>query len=125
MDELHEQTINLLNFQQMPTGVFDVQVAFNMIDVTAESSIRGSGGAKDLQSSAPAIGNSCRHAAVCCCKHRYSMHTLFHLYRVGQECLHRDFARRWPVSTCSCAKPEDSPSNVNVAGRDEIWLRAG
>jgi aspartate-semialdehyde dehydrogenase len=32
MDELHEQTVNLLNFQTMPTGVFDVQVAFNMID---------------------------------------------------------------------------------------------
>src|SRR5215469_8812932 len=31
MDELHEQTINLLSFQQMPTGVFDTQVAFNMI----------------------------------------------------------------------------------------------
>jgi len=26
------KTVNLLNFQQMPTGVFDVQVAFNMID---------------------------------------------------------------------------------------------
>src|SRR5882672_6261013 len=32
MDELHEQTINLLSFQQMPTGVFDSQVAFNMLD---------------------------------------------------------------------------------------------
>src|SRR5215472_739087 len=32
MDELHEQTVNLLSFQQLPTGVFDSQVAFNMID---------------------------------------------------------------------------------------------
>src|SRR5215471_11054126 len=31
MDELHEQTVNLLSFQQMPTKVFDSQVAFNMI----------------------------------------------------------------------------------------------
>src|SRR5207244_1433932 len=31
MDELHEQTVNLLSFQQMPTGVFDTQVAFNML----------------------------------------------------------------------------------------------
>jgi aspartate-semialdehyde dehydrogenase len=31
MDELHEQTINLLSFQQLPMVVFDVQVAFNMV----------------------------------------------------------------------------------------------
>jgi len=32
MDELHEQTVNLLSFQQLPTSVFDVQVAFNMVE---------------------------------------------------------------------------------------------
>ncbi len=32
MDELHEQTVNLLSFQQLPKVVFDTQVAFNIID---------------------------------------------------------------------------------------------
>jgi aspartate-semialdehyde dehydrogenase len=31
MDELHEQTINLLSFQELPKQVFDAQVAFNML----------------------------------------------------------------------------------------------
>ena len=31
MDELHEQTVNLLSFQQLPKKVFDTQVAFNMV----------------------------------------------------------------------------------------------
>src|ERR1700674_3349657 len=31
MDELHEQTGNLLSFQQLPKNVFDTQVAFNMV----------------------------------------------------------------------------------------------
>lgn len=31
MDELHEQTVNLLSFQQLPKTVFDAQVAFNML----------------------------------------------------------------------------------------------
>ena len=31
MDELHEQTVNLLSFQNLPKNVFDVQVAFNMV----------------------------------------------------------------------------------------------
>jgi aspartate-semialdehyde dehydrogenase len=31
MDELHQQTVNLLSFQALPKEVFDAQVAFNMI----------------------------------------------------------------------------------------------
>jgi aspartate-semialdehyde dehydrogenase len=31
MDELHEQTVNLLSFQEQPKNVFDIQVAFNMV----------------------------------------------------------------------------------------------
>lgn len=31
MDELHEQTVNLLSFQQLPKNIFDVQIAFNMV----------------------------------------------------------------------------------------------
>lgn len=31
MDELHQQTVNLLSFQALPKDVFDVQVAFNMV----------------------------------------------------------------------------------------------
>jgi aspartate-semialdehyde dehydrogenase len=30
MDELHQQTVNLLSFQALPKDVFDVQVAFNL-----------------------------------------------------------------------------------------------
>ena len=31
MDELHEQTLNLLSFQELPKKVFDAQVAFNLL----------------------------------------------------------------------------------------------
>ena len=31
MDELHEQTVNLLSFQELPKKCFDVQVAFNIV----------------------------------------------------------------------------------------------
>ncbi len=31
MDELHQQTVNLLSFQQLPKKIFDAQVAFNMV----------------------------------------------------------------------------------------------
>ena len=38
MDELHEQTVNLLSFQQLPKQVFDVQVAFNIVARYGEQS---------------------------------------------------------------------------------------
>ncbi len=31
MDELHQQTVNLLSFQPLPKDVYDVQIAFNML----------------------------------------------------------------------------------------------
>ena len=39
MDELHEQTVNLLSFQQLPKSVFDTQVAFNLSDRYGEKSL--------------------------------------------------------------------------------------
>ena len=31
MDELHEQTVNLLSFQELPKNIFDIQTAFNLV----------------------------------------------------------------------------------------------
>jgi aspartate-semialdehyde dehydrogenase len=38
MDELHEQTVNLLSFQPLPKKIFDTQVAFNMVARYGEQS---------------------------------------------------------------------------------------
>ena len=38
MDELHQQTLNLLSIQSLPKTVFDAQVAFNMLDRYGEES---------------------------------------------------------------------------------------
>ncbi len=37
VDELHQQTVTLLNFQNMPKDVFDMQVAFNLTPVLGEA----------------------------------------------------------------------------------------
>jgi aspartate-semialdehyde dehydrogenase len=38
MDEMHQQTVNLLSFQPLPKDVFDAQVAFNMVAVYGQKS---------------------------------------------------------------------------------------
>ncbi len=37
VDELHQQTVTLLNFQSMPKDVYDTQVAFNLTPVAGEA----------------------------------------------------------------------------------------
>jgi aspartate-semialdehyde dehydrogenase len=37
MDELHQQTINLLSFQTLPRDVYDAQAAYNLLSGTGES----------------------------------------------------------------------------------------
>jgi aspartate-semialdehyde dehydrogenase len=39
LDELHEQTVNLLSFQQIPKTIFDTQVAFNLVAQYGENSL--------------------------------------------------------------------------------------
>jgi aspartate-semialdehyde dehydrogenase len=38
MDELHQQTVNLLSFQALPRTIFDAQVAYNLLSGLGESS---------------------------------------------------------------------------------------
>jgi aspartate-semialdehyde dehydrogenase len=38
MDELHQQTVNLLSFQGLPRAVYDAQVAYNLLDGLGEAS---------------------------------------------------------------------------------------
>ena len=33
MDELHQQTVNLLSFQSLPREQYDAQVSFNLLPV--------------------------------------------------------------------------------------------
>ena len=39
LDELHEQTVNLLSFQQIPKTIFDTQVAFNLVAQYGEQAV--------------------------------------------------------------------------------------
>jgi aspartate-semialdehyde dehydrogenase len=36
LDELHQQTVNLLSFQKLPQAIFDAQVAFNLLPALGE-----------------------------------------------------------------------------------------
>src|SRR5215472_15301458 len=126
MDELHEQTVNLLSFQQMPTGVFDSQVAFNMIGRYGPASSRSlesierriTGHLRTLlgeQAPMPAL--TLVQAPV------FHAHT-FSIYVEFEKTVSAgDFSQALAGEHLQIARSqEDSPSNVNVAGKDEILV---
>ncbi|HET9792563.1 MAG TPA: Asd/ArgC dimerization domain-containing protein, partial [Candidatus Angelobacter sp.] len=126
MDELHEQTVNLLSFQQMPTGVFDSQVAFNMIGrygPTAQQSLESSERRilnhlrRLIDGHAPMPSLALVQAPV------FHAHTFSIYIELEKSISAGDFARALAGEHVQIARtPEDQPSNVNVAGKDEILV---
>ncbi|MGC2698512.1 MAG: Asd/ArgC dimerization domain-containing protein [Candidatus Angelobacter sp.] len=126
MDELHEQTVNLLSFQTMPTGVFGSQVAFNMIDRYGKSSLRPLEVTERritdhlrrlLGENAPLPALTLLQAPV------FHAHTFSIYLELEKSVSTGDFARALAGEHVTIARTaEDSPSNVNVAGKDEIMV---
>lgn len=126
MDELHQQTVNLLSFQQLPKNVYDAQVAFNMLSrygeqsapavATIESRIRRHY-RKIAGASAPDLSLLLLQAPI------------FHGHAFA---LHIEIDQTVDVQSISQALagehvnlthgPDDAPSNVNAAGQSDIQL---
>src|SRR5262249_31857530 len=124
MDELHEQTVNLLSFQQMPTKVFDSQVAFNMIGRYGPES------AQSLEAIERRIGKHLRlllgdrfamPALMLVEAPVFHAHTFSVYVELEKTVSARDLGQAMAGEHLQIARsPEDAPSNVNVAGKNEI-----
>jgi aspartate-semialdehyde dehydrogenase len=118
--------VNLLSFQQMPTGVFDSQVAFNMIGRYGPSA------QKSLESSERRIINHLRRlidghvpmpSLALVQAPVFHAHTFSIYLELDKSISAGDFARALAGEHVQIARsPEDQPSNVNVAGKDEILV---
>jgi aspartate-semialdehyde dehydrogenase len=126
MDELHEQTVNLLSFQPLPKKVFDTQVAFNMVARYGEQSV-------------PALATLERRVL----KHyqriagknapllslRMVQAPIFHGYAIT---VHVEMEKPVEIDGISKALAgehvtltglaEESPSNVNAAGQGDVLV---
>ena len=126
MDELHEQTVNLLSFQQLPTGVFDSQVAFNMLDRygrTAAHSLEATE-RRIIDHLRRLLGATAALPAISLVQAPvFHAHTFSVYLEMEQSVAAGDFTRAIAGEHVQIARsPEDSPSNVNVAGKDEIMV---
>jgi aspartate-semialdehyde dehydrogenase len=125
MDELHEQTVNLLSFQELPKNVYDIQVAFNMVPRYGSSSNLS------LQNVSKRILNHYRHIAGGAVEP--ALHVLqvpvFHGHAFS---IYLDMEKPVAIADLSQAlvgdhvvlsgSPEDTPTNVSAAGQGDILV---
>lgn len=126
MDELHDQTVNLLSFQQLPTNVFGKQIAFNVGDAYGEGiepAIRETEGRiidhfrRITNGRVPVPSLMLLHAPVF---HGYTFSIYIELVSAGDVNEIQAALSGEHVAIAHTA--EDEPSNVNVAGADEIQV---
>lgn len=126
MDELHEQTVNLLSFQQMPKEIFDSQVAFNMLGRY------GPAATPALEAVERRINNHLRKllgdqeqppALTLVQAPVFHAHTFAIYVEVGRGVSMQDFSQAMAGEHVLIERtPEEAPSNVNVAGKDDILV---
>jgi len=125
MDELHEQTVNLLSFQDLPKNVFDVQVAFNMVaryGQRSELSLDGMAQLirrhyRQIAPGAPEPSLQVLQAPVFH-SHGFSVYLEMEKPVAMAELSHALAGEHIIVAS----GPEDSPTNVTSAGQSDVQV---
>lgn len=126
MDELHEQTVNLLSFQQLPKNLYDVQVAFNMVSRYGEQAPSA------ISSVERRIANHYRRIVgdrVVAPSLVVLQAPVFHGYAFSMNMQFENAVEMQAVSNALAGEhvsivrsPDEAPNNVNSAGQGEILV---
>jgi len=125
MDELHEQTVNLLSFQELPKSVFDIQVAFNLVPRYGPRSELKLGAVaqriekhyRRIAAGAADLSIQLLHAPVF---HGHGFSIYLELEKpIAIADLSQALAGEHVVVSAS---PEDTPTNVSAAGQGDILV---
>jgi aspartate-semialdehyde dehydrogenase len=126
MDELHEQTVNLLSFQQLPKDIFDVQIAFNMVSRYGDKAVATLSSVTDriLRHYKKITADQAIVPSV-----RVVQPPIFHGNAVSLNLQLESAADIAQVSSAIAGEhisltptSEDAPSNVNAAGQGDILV---
>lgn len=126
LEELHQQTVSLFSFQQLPTAVFDSQVAFNLLPCYGEKSL------PTLESVERRIARHLRKLVgeqLPLPSLMLAQAPIFHGYVLS---IYIEMERAMSVGDLSQALAggpvavtrltESSPSNVSVAGQEQVLV---
>jgi aspartate-semialdehyde dehydrogenase len=124
MDELHDQTVNLLSFQQMPNAVFGTQAAFNLFAQPVEGARPP---LREIESRIVRHFKAMAHEEISEPAVLLLQAPVFHGYTIAMfvqtgnavTAAELESALAGPHITVN-SEQDEFPSNVNVAGSSEI-----
>jgi aspartate-semialdehyde dehydrogenase len=127
MDELHQQTVNLLSFQNLPKDEYDAQVAFNLLPTLGESAkIDVAGTERRIQRHYGAIGGGRLPALAL----QLVQAPVFHGYTASVMVELKAAATVAQVEAALAGEnvdvvtlDSDPPSNLSVAGQEDVMVR--
>lgn len=125
MDELHDQTVNLLSFQQMPTAVFGTQVAFNVVSGFGEEINPTLASAEDriVRHLKALVGDSVPMPSLMLLQAPVFHGHVFSAYvELESPMAFGDFQAALSGEHVEIMRTEERPSNVNVAGSSDIQV---
>jgi aspartate-semialdehyde dehydrogenase len=126
IDELHQQTINLLSFKSMPTEVYDSQAAFNMLGRYGEkaSPTLESVERRILQHYDQITGGTAPVPSLMLAQAPIFHGHVFSIYiELEKEVSVGDLSQELESEHIAVMRlAEDSPNNVNVAGQEKVQV---
>jgi aspartate-semialdehyde dehydrogenase len=127
MDELHQQSVNLLTFQNLPRAVYDAQVAYNLLSGVGESATvnLGVSEARIRRHAAalsagrwPAVGVQVVHTPVF---HGHAFSVAVELERAVEIAYLEEALSGDRIDLV--LEDTDSPSNLAATGQDDVVVR--
>jgi aspartate-semialdehyde dehydrogenase len=126
MDELHEQTVNLLSFQPLPKKIFDTQVAFNLVTRYGESAVNSLSKTRDLilrHYRLIAGENAAKTSLLVVQAPTFHGHAMSLHITLTQDADTLKIAKLLEGEHLTLTPPnEEPPNNVAVAGQEEILI---
>jgi len=132
MDELHEQTVNLLAFQDLPKNVFDIQVAFNTVARFGRKSRHSLEKVshrilKHYRQLAPGAIEPSLVTVQAPVFHGYTFSIYIETEKpaalsTAVPATLKDFSDALAGEHVVITKPDDSPNNVSAAGQEDILV---
>jgi len=124
MDELHQQTVNLLSFQELPKNVFDVQVAFNMVGRYGSRSQHSLDALEQrvLKHYRKLLPGAIEPALRMVQAPVFHGHAFSIYLELENELGIKDISELIAGEHVVVATPEETPNNVNAAGQGDILI---
>jgi len=125
MDELHEQTVNLLSFQELPKNVFDIQVAFNLAARYGQrSELALEAVSERIRKHYRKIARGAAEPALQVLQAPVFHGHGFSVYlEMEKPVAIADFTEALTGEHINiCTNPEDTPTSVSAAGQEDIMV---